>query len=194
MAKSKFAVKMKHSEDSLIALSRMQYDQFCQKNLIVRSIIAVSCILLGLSYSGSWWAILIIGYGCYLLTTKYLSANRTAHKLAAGIRESNMDFPASEFEFTDKNFVITSLNSDSTEPSTVDYSSLIRLGEDFNYFYLFPTTYGGYMIPKSGLKDSERDFRDFIQARTGLKFIRKSTPLNRFLENRRKRENEPYHL
>ena len=59
-----FEVKMQHNEDTLVALAHMQYDLFCTRNCVARSFLSVILILIALLYGGgSWWSLLIIGYG-----------------------------------------------------------------------------------------------------------------------------------
>ena len=94
-----FDITMKHTEASLEALAHMQYDLFCRSNRVVRTILSAGMVLLGVIMHEKWWSILAIAYGCYLTTSTYASANRTAHKLTAQIRASGADFPGSRFLF-----------------------------------------------------------------------------------------------
>lgn len=190
-----FTVKSQHTEKSLVALAHMQYDLFCQNNLIGRSVIAVACVVIAMKFLDNWWAFLLIAYAGFLLTGKYNSANHTANKLIANIKSSGMPFPSSEFQFKDKCVTITPIplksNSDIVDLS---YSSVSRLGEDINYLYIFRDQYGGYSIPKESLGDKKESFKTFIQSKTGLKFMRRATPLNRFTEYLNRKNSEPYHL
>ena len=94
-----FDITMKHTEASLEALAHMQYDLFCRSNRVVRTILSVGMVLLGVMMHEQWWSILAIAYGCYLTTSTYASANRTAHKLTAQIKAAGTDFPGSRFLF-----------------------------------------------------------------------------------------------
>lgn len=190
-----FTFEIKHSEETFTALSHMQYDLFCTSNQISRSAIALGCMLLGIYNSDSWWSILIIAYGCYLLTTKYLSANRTARKLSAGIKQSGLPFPSSRYEFTPSCLRVSSLpEGPDSVVSEISYSSIKKLGEDLNYVFIFPTEYGGYLIPKELIGSRLKEFKAFMLEKTGLRFTRRTTPLSRLKDNLRHRENEPYHL
>ena len=95
----KFEVEMQHTEESLQALSHMQYDLFCTKNRVVRSVLSLGFVILGVVYFSHWWGVLAIAYGCYLTTSTYASANRTAHKLTAQIKAAGTGFPGSRFLF-----------------------------------------------------------------------------------------------
>lgn len=191
---AEFTVTMKHTEESLEALSHMQYDLFCKSNRIARTLISLAMILLGVIMHDRWWSILAIAYGCYLTTTTYASSNRTAHKLAARIKASGADFPSSRFVFGKAGVQIIPLPETGGETEILPYSKFFELGEDFQYYYIFRDRYGGYMIPKDKLDENCKSFRDFIEKKTGKAFILKRAPLARFRARMRQRENEPYHL
>ncbi len=175
-----------------MALSHMQYDLFCQQNRVVRSLISVTCILIGLVKADSWWALLLIAYGCYLTTSTYSSSNRTAHKLAAQMQAGG-GFPRSRYVFEQKAMRVFSL-PDGEELSPLPYGQVAGLGEDRDAFYLFRDSYGGYRIPKSALGDREEDFRRMVERRSGRRFVRRTTPFNRLRDWMRQRDSEPPHL
>lgn len=195
MAKPKFSFDITHSEETFTALAHMQYDLFCVSNQVARTAISIACILFGLYKSDSWWSLLLIFYGCYLITTRYLSANRTVRKLMAGIKESGMPMPSSRYEFTASGLSITPLPLDPDEKaSVIPYSEIVRLGEDLKYFFLFPSEHGGYIVPKSLTGENTREFKNFLQQKTGLKFSRRTSPASRLSGYIKRRGNEPYHL
>jgi len=172
-----FTATMQHNEQSFEALSRMQYDLFCKKNRIARTLISIAAIVFGLINSSEWWGILVIGYGCYLTTSTYSSANHRAHKLAAGIKKSGMDFPSSQFLFQEKEVIIRPLSGSDMEQSTLAYQDILRLGEDSNYYYLFRNQYGGYMIPKKELPQDAAAFRNFMEKAANQRFRSHTAPI-----------------
>lgn len=176
-----YDVTMQHTEKTFEALAHMQYDLFCQSNRVGRSILAFAAILTGIIEHESWWAMLLVAYGAYLLTGKYNSANHTAHKLADQIRETGMPFPSSRYLFHKDRMEIISLPKEEHLEEPLLYSDICRLGEDYQYYYLFRDQYGGYMIPKEALGERELDFRDFIQKKTGLTVRNKFAPAIRLL-------------
>ena len=94
-----YEVTMQHSADSLLALSRMQYDLFCTRNRIVRTILSAVLVIIGVLNYSAWWGILLLAYGCYLTTSTYVSPDRTAHKLThlpCGAQVDSMETLASE--------------------------------------------------------------------------------------------------
>lgn len=177
---AKFTVTMQHDEDTLVALSHMQYDLFCARNRVARSFLSLILVLTGVLYSG-WWSLLVIGYGCYLVTTTYAASNRTAHKLAEQIKGAGLPFPCSVYRF-EKNAMHVVSQPEGEELEPLPYAAVRKLGEDRQAYYLFRDRYGGYMIPKSQLAEREEEFRAFVEARTGQAFQRGfSSPLGRLL-------------
>lgn len=189
-----FQATIQHDDKTFESLAHMQYDLFCKRNRISRTILSVAAILIGIINSEAWWGILVIAYGCYLSTSTYASANHTAHKLANQIRSSGMDFPASRYEFTEEGMQIISLPEEKELGEPLAYGDIIRLGEDMQYFYIFQNQYGGYMIPKEELEMEQEEFCSFIQKKTGLRFQTRMAPIMRLLRKIKDREKEPYHL
>ena len=188
-----FEATIQHTDKTFEDLAHMQYDLFCKSNRIARTILSFAAILLGIVNSESWWGILAIGYGCYLTTSTYSSANHTAHKLAKNIRDSGMAFPASRYEFTEEGMRIISLPEKQNQAELVSYSSFLKLGEDRSYFYLFPNTHGGYMVPKSDIAD-EKAFRTFLQNMSGKPVQRKLAPVAKLFMRIKDHESKPYRL
>ena len=189
-----FQATIQHDDKTFEALAHMQYDLFCKSNRVGRTILSVASILLGIANSEAWWGILAIAYGCYLTTSTYASANHTAHKLANQIRSSGMDFPDSRYEFTEEGMQIIALPEEKKQGKPLSYGEFLQLGEDHSYFYLFQNQYGGYMIPKSELEEEQKEFCDFLEKKTGLRFQRRMAPALRLLRNILDRKKEPYHL
>lgn len=183
-----------HNDKTFESLAHMQYDLFCKSNRVARTALSIAAILTGIANANAWWGMLAIGYGFYLTSSTYSSPNHTAHKLAKKIRESGLDFPSSRYEFTEHGMRIISLPEEKILGKLLAYGDFLKLGEDREYFYLFPNTHGGYMIPKSELGSSADAFREFLQRKTGKSVQSRVPPVVRFLQKLRNREKEPYHL
>ena len=189
-----FAVEMRHDRKTLVALSHMQYDLFCGRNRAARSLLSLLLIVLAILYGGgSVWSLLLIGYGCYLMTSTYAASNRTAHKIADQLEAAGQPLPASRYVFEKSKMRIFNL-SDGEELDALPYSEVLRIGEDMEAYYLFRSEYGGYRIPKEQLGKREDEFRRFIQNRTGKLIMRRVTPLNRVRQWLHSRKQEPTHL
>ncbi len=177
MAKWKYQIEMRHDEDSLVALAHMQYDLFCVRNRVARSFLSLALIVAGVLTS-AWWGLLLVGYGCYLTTTTYAASNRTAHRLAAQLREAGMDLPYSTYYF-ENNAMHILVHPEEEETDPLRYADVLKLGEDGKAYYLFRNEYGGYRIPKQELGEKEDEFRRFVEERTGKMFQHGASPLNR---------------
>lgn len=189
-----FQAAICHNDKTFEKLAHMQYDLFCKGNRLSRTMLSVGAIILGILNAESWWGMLAIGYGFYLTSSTYASANHTAHKLADKIRETGMDFPSSRYEFTEHGLRIISLPDEKVIGKLVKYEEFLRLGEDGDYFYLFPNPHGGYMISKSELAGQEAQFRSFLEQKTGKPVESRMPPVVKLLRKMKKREKEPYHL
>lgn len=176
-----YEVTMQHTEDSFEALAHMQYNLFCTKNRIARTVLCLLAVTAGIINFSQWWGILLVAYGCYLTTSTYSSANHTAHKLSAQIKASGLPFPASRYVFQAEKMQVVSLPEERWTELALPYAKIRRLGEDMNYFYIFRDEAGGYMIPKNALKDESANFRGFLEQKSGLMFQTRSAPVVRFL-------------
>ncbi|MCR5135741.1 MAG: YcxB family protein [Oscillospiraceae bacterium] len=193
----KFDVTMTHTEESLLALSHMQYDLFCTRNFIVRNVLSITVIVIGAMYIAKFWGIALIAYGGYLMTSAYSSSNHTVKKLVAAIEASGKGYPSSRYLFTEKGIEITFHpgKEDEEKLLPVGYSDILKLGENADYCYLFPSANGGYCVPKKALGERQQEFVRFIEGKTGKKFYRRRpSPLQRIRDWLRERNSEPYHL
>ena len=188
-----YEVTMQHNADSLLALSRMQYDLFCTRNRIVRTILSAILVIIGVLNYSAWWGILLLAYGCYLTTSTYVSPNRTAHKLTAQIKQSGKPFPCSRYCFENGGLHIFAM-PENEELDPLPYSEVERVGENASYFFIFRDQFGGYMVPKDALGEKVDGFRKFIEEKTGKPVALKASPFRRMLARMKRREDEPYHL
>ena len=192
-----YEVTMTHTEDSLVALSHMQYDLFCTRNFIARNLLSLIAIVIGAINFSHFWGIALVAYGAYLMTSTYSASNHTAKKLTEAIRASGKGFPSSRYRFGEKGIEITFHpgKEDEEQLTPVGYGELLKLGEDANYYYLFPTASGGYCIPKEKLGEEQKAFRQFVEQKTGKRFYRRRpSPLQQIRDWLRERYNEPEHL
>ncbi len=185
-----YEIEMRHTEKSFEALARKQYDLFCKRNRIVRTLLSAGLLVFGVTEAAGGWGILLVAYGCYLLTSTYSAANHTAHKLVQQLKDSGLDFPASRYVFEKNAMRVISLPEETPLGEPLRYADILRLGEDREYLYIFRDSYGGYMLPKAALGEKEDAFRAFLEEKTGQSFRGKGAPvvrLARWLKEKRKR-------
>ena len=188
-----YQATIRHNDKTFEKLAHMQYDLFCKSNRITRTMLSIFSIGAGILNADVWWGMLAIGYGFYLNSSTYASANHTAHKLANKIRETGMDFPGSRYEFTEHGLRIISLPDEKLTGNIVKYDEFLKLGEDADYFYLFPNPHGGYMVPKSELADKDA-FRSFLENMTGKPVESRVPPVVKLMRKMKRQNKEHYHL
>ena len=71
-----YDITMEHNEDSLIALSHMQYDLFCTRNFIARNLLSLPAIAVGAMYFCRFWGIALVAYVAYLMTSTYSASEK----------------------------------------------------------------------------------------------------------------------
>ncbi len=193
---ARFTAEMQHTEESLVKLAHMQYDLFCLRNYIARNLLGITVVLIGAYFFSQFWGVLLMAYGIYLMTSTYSSADHNAKKTAAAIKNSGLGFPASRYLFEpgQLRIVYHPGREDEEELEPLPYDRILKMGEDREYFYLFATQTGGYMVPKTALPGQEAAFRSFMEEKTGKPFFHNRSPLQRLRSWIKARENEPEHL
>lgn len=176
-----YEAKMQHDESSFEALAHMQYNIFCGRNKVSRTILSGIFVLIGVVNFSEWWGILVAAYGCYLTTSTYSSANHTAHKLAKQITDAGMPFPSTRYLFKDDCIeIITPADSDE-DGQELYYADIRRIAEDMQNCYIFISERSGYMFPKEQLGEKMTDLRHFLEMKTGQKFYCRTAPVFRML-------------
>ena len=177
-----YQVTMRHNEKTFAALARMQYDLFCKKNQVVRSLISFGSLAVGILNYSKWWGALLLVYGAYMSSSKYAQANHTANKMVKGIKNAGLEFPTSRYIFREGSVQVIAM-PENEQLVDLRYADIYGLGEDAAHFYLFRDQYGGYVVPKEELGKEVDDFRRFIQEKTGKFFSNgHKAPIQRLLE------------
>ena len=176
-----YQATMRHDEKTFQALAHMQYDLFCRKNLVMRTVIGIAAMGAGIVNFSQWWGVLLIVYGSYLTSSKYAQANHTANKLVKGIREAGLEFPVSRYLFRENAMEIITMPENTSLGDPLMYDGVRKIGEDADYFYLFRDQFGGYMIPKKEMGKEVDDFRFFIEQKTGKVFQTQIAPVFKLL-------------
>lgn len=177
----RYEVTMQHNEKTFQALARMQYDLFCRKNQVVRSLISLGAIAVGILNFSKWWGALLLVYGSYMASSKYAQANHTAKKMTKGLENAGLEFPTSKYVFRDNSVQVIAL-PEREQLVDLRYDAIFGLGEDNDHFYLFRDQYGGYVVPKKELGKKEEEFRKFVEEKSGKLFNARKTPIMRMVE------------
>ena len=189
-----YQATMRHSEKTLQALAHMQYDLFCKKNLVVRSIISFAAMGVGIINFSQWWGALLIVYGAYLTSSKYAQANHTAGRIVKGIKEAGLEFPVSRYLFRENAMEIITMPENTSLGDPLMYDAVEKLGEDADYFYLFRDQFGGYMIPKEEMGKEVDDFRFFVEEKCKKTFQTQIAPVFKLLRKIDSNQRKKRHL
>ena len=172
-----YQATMRHDEKTFQLLAHMQYDLFCKKNLVVRTVISIAAMGAGIINYSQWWGVLLIVYGSYLTSSKYAQANHTAGKLVKGIKDAGLQFPVSRYLFRENAMEVITMPENTSLGDPLMYGDVKKLGEDADYFYLFRDQFGGYMIPKKEMGKEVDDFRFFVEQKCGKSFQTQIAPV-----------------
>ena len=176
-----YNVTMQHNEKTFERLAHMQYDLFCKGNQMARTIISGVALVAGVLNFQQWWGCLLLVYGSYMASSKYASANHTAHKLIKAIKDTGMEFPQSRYVFRDTAMEVITMPENTSLGDPLMYSEISGLGEDDDYFYIFRDERGGYMMPKKELGKQAESFRSFMEGKTGKYFDHQVAPIFKLL-------------
>lgn len=172
-----YQATMRHNEKTFQALAHMQYDLFCKKNFVVRTVISIAALAAGILNFSQWWGALLIVYGAYLTSSKYAQANHTAGKIVKGIKSAGLEFPVSRYLFRENAMEVITMPENTSLGDPLMYDGVAKLGEDADYFYLFRDQFGGYMIPKAEMGEKVDDFRFFIEQKCSKTFQAQIAPV-----------------
>jgi len=177
-----YQVTMRHNEKSFQALARIQYDLFCKKNQVVRTIISFAAFIVGVLNYSKWWGALLLVYGAYMSSSKYAQADHTARKMVKGIRNAGLEYPTSRYIFREGSVQVMAM-PENEQLVDLRYADIYGLGEDKDYYYLFRDQYGGYVVPKEELGKQKEEFRTFMEEKSGKFFSTgRKAPITRMLE------------
>ena len=181
----KFTAKMEHNKDTITLLSVTQYNCFQFKSKLIRVALSIILIAYGLYADQSMITpIICLILGCLLIANVNLRPRVRASKI---IEQMQGHFPRSDYRFTTTGF------TDGKGGQEVSYGKLIRLVEDRSYFYLYVSEESAYMVDKSTVSGgSVENFKDYLCAKTSLKWTRPTSLLNFSLRTLIKRRDDEY--
>lgn len=178
----RYTARMNYSEDTVYKLTEMQHRTFHGGRRMVMIVVAVVAILAGFYLSlSSMFGLLSFFTGCILLTGLNARPRATAKAFIAQLAGK---YPSMKYSFTDYGF------SSQQENAETPYSSVLRMVEDGKYYYIYVSTEKAYMVEALSVRSQKgnKDFRDFMCAKTGKKWTRPTTFFNFSINTLRKRK------
>ena len=162
---AKFRAKMRHDTSTVYKLIQTQFDTFQFHKKLIHAAISFGLILFGLYADSSLFMPMVALFvGCVMIANLNAYPKALAKKV---LQQIGPNFPKSDYEFFDKEF------SYNKEAEAVSYSTILRMVEDRQFFYLYVTRQAAYMVDKTTVTGgSAAELKQFLEIRTGLDFSR----------------------
>ena len=161
-------ITMKHTEESIKRLAKVQYDTFSVHTKVIWYGICLICILMGFGLIvdiGTPWRYIPLAFGCVAFANIGASSKARASNTLDAVRRQG-GFPCTTMTFLNNKIRISEKTGGSAD---LEYNSLFRLVEDQEYLYLFTTRTAAYMVPKEQVHDME-GFKAFLEKKSGQAF------------------------
>ena len=164
-----YTAKIKHSEDTIKAMAKAQYDCFRSKSYYFA--FAFSIVLLALSVFVT--AIpqsvktIMIAIGCFTVVGLGSPPRQLAKQV---IRNLNGKFPVMEYRFGEKSVQLTGADT-----GVLEYKEILQLAQDNKYLYIFIQNRSAYMLERSSAKPDEEGLKKLVEEKTGLSWTHPGT-------------------
>lgn len=161
-----YRASIRHSEDSVNAFTRAQFNIFQKKKKTVLFLLAILLLAAGAlgSFSQGIRMVCLFG-GCLVLVDMRYIPRRTA---AAMLKKPGVCSEVS-YEFKENEVHVQAENGSTSTP----YAKLVRLAEDSAYCFLFLGSNAAYTIDKKALKQEElAGIKDLAASGSGLRWVR----------------------
>lgn len=161
-----YRASIRHSEDSINAFTRAQFNIFQRKKKAVLYLLTILLLAVGtLGNFSRGIRILCLFGGCLILVDMRYIPRRTA---AAMLKKPGVCSEV-RYEFSEKEIHIQAENGS----TSTCYSSLVRLAEDPAYCFLFLGSNAAYTIDKKAIKPDElTGIKDLVSSGSGLRWVR----------------------
>lgn len=172
-----YKIQTTYTQESIRAVAKMTCDVFLPHvsgRMYLLSFILIIIGVAGLVMRRPIFAVILI-FGCYML----LKAEDTSRAFAKQmLAQYNGKFPALKFDFRENDVFVATPK----ESGAVQYDMFVRLAENEEYFFLFNSDRSAYTIKKTDLTgDREREFKNFLEDKTGLTFEQGATFVKKIL-------------
>lgn len=166
-------LEMRHTEESIRRLARVQYNTYCMGQKLITAVFACALVVLGtFGFFGQVTSLVLIAIGCWTFTGLNAPADRNAKKMIECAKD---ELPASVYTFEPDAVLIEG----DGRKEALRYENIYSLIWDGAYLYLFISKYSAYMVPMETMpeKDAE-ELRGFLSRKTGLALERPGSLLS----------------
>lgn len=155
-------LEMRHTEQSIYRLARVQYDTYCIAQKMVAALFAAALIVLGtFGFFGRSTSLVLIAIGCWSFMGLNAPANRNAKRM---LECAKGDLPVSVYTFDQDALTIQG----DGQQEKLDYTDIYSLIWDGAYLYLFLNRYSAYMVPLETRPEKEaEELKQLLTEKTG---------------------------
>ena len=164
-----YTAKIKHSEDTIKAMAKTQYECFRSKSYYVMLIFAIVLLALTIFVSAISQEIktLMIAVGCFTVVGLGSPPKQLAKQV---IKNLNGKFPVMEYHFGEESVQLTGADT-----GVLEYKEILQLAHDSKYLYIFIQNRSAYMLERSSAKPDEEGLKKLVAEKTGLTWVRPGT-------------------
>lgn len=160
-----FAGKVTYDASTVKRMERVRYRTFHLSTTVARIFCAVIMVVCGY-LTGGVMGTLFVAFGCILAVSGDITGRWRADQTIKALAGGSISV---RYEFYDRYF----LSISNGEPLRCEYTDLILLMEDEQYFYLYPNQFQVYMIAAGSLEpDRKESFRELLAGEGDLTWIR----------------------
>jgi hypothetical protein len=161
-----YTAKIRHSENTIKAMAKTQYECFRSKSYYVMMVAAVALLGLALFVDELSQSIktLMIMLGCFSIVGLGSPPRQLARQVISNLKGK---FPAMEYTFGAKSVQLTGADT-----NVLEYKEILLLTFDSKYLYIFIQNRSAYMIERSSIKPDEKGLMQHLTEKTGLSWSR----------------------
>jgi len=157
---------IKHSEETIKAMARAQYESFRPKSYYIMMVSALLLLALALFIPsiGQGFKTLMIMLGCFGIVGLGSPPRQLAKQVIHNLKGR---FPNMGYTFTEKSVQLTG-----ADVSVLEYKEIIHLSEDNRYLYIFIKNRSAFMLERSSAKPDVQELKQLVAEKTGLVWTR----------------------
>ena len=161
-----YTAKIKHSEDTIKAMAKAQYECFRSKSYYVMLVFAIVLLALSVFVSAIPQGVktLMIVVGCFTVVGLGSPPKQLAKQVINNLKGN---FPSMEYRFGEKSVQLTGADT-----GVLEYKEILQLAQDSKYLYIFIQNRSAYMLERSSAKPDEEGLKELVAEKTGLAWTR----------------------
>ncbi len=161
-----YTAQIKHSEDTIKAMAKAQYESFRPKSYYIMMVSAIALLALAVFIPGigQGFKTLMIMLGCFGIVGLGSPPRQLAKQVINNLKGR---FPSMGYSFGEKSVQLTG-----ADVPVLEYKEIIHLSEDRNYLYIFIQNRSAFMLERSSIKPDEQGLKKLVADKTGIAWSR----------------------